>query len=70
MAKLPSKKGKLASILKKKMDEVTTASVSPTDQVQKEIEYNLSAPDLDAECNPLLWWKVKGCSVPNLIQVS
>ena len=66
----PSKKRTLASILRKKTDEVTTVSMSPTDQVKKEIECYLSAPNLDAEGNLLLWWKVEGVHYPMLSKLA
>ena len=61
----PPKKRKLASILKKKKDD-TSATLSPRSQVDKEVQNYLSAPDLDVESNPLLWWKCEAPRYPIL----
>ena len=44
--------------------------MSPTDQVKEEIECYLSAPNLDVEVNPLLWWKVEGVHYPMLSKLA
>ena len=64
----PPKKKKLAKILKKK--NRTTSSTSRGDQMEKEMESYLSAPDLDAEDNPLLWWKAEALRYPILAKLA
>ena len=70
VAEPPSMKRKPASILRKKTDEVTTASMSPTGQVKKEIECYHSPPNLYVEGNPLLCWKVEGVYYPMLSKLA
>lgn len=67
----PAKKRKLCTFLKR-VEEESSADVSPETRIRKEIEMYLSSPNLNIESDmsPLQWWKEHNKSYPTLAKLA
>ena len=54
----------------KQSDSETTVTQTPRLQIQKEIESYLDFPPIDAEVDPLAWWKAERGRFPNLANLA
>jgi len=61
---VPQKKMKLSDLFKKRTQPTTSISIE--ERIEKELDYYLGYSILDADLNPLDWWKAHSESCPTL----
>ena len=66
------KKRKLSSWLKETVELLSSSSTpqTPNQKIKKEIEDYLKLPMLDAEMDPLQWWKVHMVVLPTMAKLA